>query len=58
MNTKDRPGHDMRYAIDSTKLRVQNWGGSLNLWTLQEGFRPLLIGIRSMKIGGKIKEGC
>ncbi|MBD2463114.1 dTDP-glucose 4,6-dehydratase [Oscillatoria sp. FACHB-1407] len=34
---KDRPGHDRRYAIDSTKLRTQlNWQPSV---TLEEGLR-------------------
>lgn len=34
---KDRPGHDRRYAIDSTKLKTQlNWQPSV---TLKEGLR-------------------
>ncbi len=46
---KDRAGHDLRYAIDSTKLK-KNLGGALHC-SLRRGLIKLLSGILRMRNG-------
>ena len=46
----DRPGHDMRYAIDPTRIRDElGWRPSV---TLEEGLKKPCAGIWTMKTGG------
>lgn len=45
----DRPGHDVRYAIDSTKLKNElGWEPSLQF---EEGIEETVNGILKMKLG-------
>ncbi len=36
---KDRPGHDLRYSVDTTKLRALGWTPQ---WSLEDGLRSMV----------------
>lgn len=48
----DRPGHDLRYAIDATKMK--NDLGWEPLETFESGIEKLFNGILIMKVGGSV----
>ena len=48
-------GHDLRYAIDSTKLREElGWG--ITIPTSKQVWKTLSSGIQTTKIGGRLKK--
>ena len=51
----DRAGHDLRYAIDSTKLR-EELGWKPQFTNFEEGLEATINGTQITKIGGKLKK--
>ena len=46
----DRPGHDRRYLLDSTKLRASSAGATRSRW--EEGIAQTVPGTRRTATGG------
>ena len=52
---KDRPGHDMRYAIDASKTR-EELGWKPQYTDFEEGLADTISGTPNTVTGGKMKK--
>lgn len=57
-HVNDRPGHDMRYAMDSSKLRRElDWKPQYTDQDgMKNGLKKQLIGTKTIKAGGNHKK--